>query len=165
MARPGAFSGPGFAGGPCRLRSRIGGPSLLCYGMGTGELRNSSGEGRRNSPRCGGVRVPGSRRDLNPPRGDARQLGAFTRAGCARELGAGGPGAPTPRCSETHTGSSELLAPGSSFGRISPCLETLVAEAEKLWALCLETAVSELSHDCCLRRAPRQKWGSSGRPA
>lgn len=39
---------------------------------------------------------------------------------------------------------------GNRFGCVSGCLETVMVEAEQLWAVCLETSVFLLSHDFCV---------------
>lgn len=52
-----------------------------------------------------------------------------------------------------HAAQSPTLVPGSRSGRVSPVLGRLLVDAEQLWAVCLETAVSSLSHDFSVAEA------------
>lgn len=74
------------------------------------------------------------------PRG-AQRLAAFTCVGCLGESAAGGVDTRALRCSEPHT------CAFSRFGRVSLDFWRLLVDAEQFWAVCLETAVSLLSHD------------------
>lgn len=133
--------------GPCWwfLRAAIAHPlgSLLCCGLGRGELWNSSGWGQVCRTWCAlcWMRVPGSQQDSNSHRGALRgwppspALGARVSRG--REEWTLAP----------HAARSPTHVPRSLLGRVSLVLRRLVVDAEQFWAFCLETAVSLLSHD------------------
>lgn len=96
-----------------------------------------------------------SERDLNSHLGGAWPPGAFTWSGCPSGPGAGEVDTRAPCRSRPHTCARESL-----WACFSAALETLVVDAEQFWAVCLETAVSLLSHDFAVAEA--QKRGFSG---
>lgn len=131
-------------------------PSLLCYGPArrVREALPARGEGRSLARQSRGARVPGRRRrDSNPrPRRAAPQLGAFTCSG--RASGSGLDTRPPARRRAPHA-----CARSRFVWACSSCLWTLVAEAERPWALCLEVAVSAFPR-LCVAGGPRESSSS-----